>query len=271
MKKLIVFTDLDGTLLDHESYKWIDAAAAIKQLQQHDYPLIFNSSKTYFEIRSLCEEMNNYNPIISENGSVVAVNIGCFEQQPTELECYRLHYFGMPYFRVIEILQQLRRQHGFAFSGFHDMSHETIMENTGLTLHKAKAAARREATEPLLWQDSEQRLQAFIAELEKQQLILTRGGRFYHVMSPVDKGRAIQWLLKCYQDREPETQWLSMGLGDSDNDIRMLESVDYPVLVKNPSIRQPDVSHIENIQITALPGPAGWNQAVLDVIANMRA
>lgn len=269
MKKLLVFTDLDGTLLDHENYKWIAAAPAIKQLQQHAYPLIFNSSKTYFEIRSLCEEMSNYNPIISENGSVVAVNIGCFDDQPAELECYRLHYFGMPYFRVIEILQQLRESHGFAFSGFHDMSPEEIMEKTGLSLPRAKAAARREATEPLLWNDSEKNLQLFIEQLEIHRLVLTRGGRFYHVMSPVDKGRAIQWLLKCYQDREPDTRWITMGLGDSHNDMRMLESVDYPVLVSNPAIEQPDVSHIKNIHVTSLAGPAGWNQAVLDVIAKL--
>ena len=269
MKKLIVFTDLDGTLLNHDDYKWIDAAAAIKQLQQYDYPLIFNSSKTYFEIKSLCDEMNNYNPIISENGSVVAVNIGCFDDQPAELECYKVHYFAMPYGRVIEILQQLRRQYGFAFSGFHDMSIEDIMKHTGLSTHKAKAASKREATEPLLWNDSEARLEAFVQELEKHQLTLTRGGRFFHVMSPVDKGRAIQWLIKCYQEREPQTQWITMGLGDSHNDVRMLESVDYPVLVKNPATQQLDVSHIKNIRITSLTGPAGWNQAVLDLIANL--
>ena len=106
-------------------------------------------------------------------------------------------------------------------------------------------------------------------ELGKYKLSLTRGGRFYHVMSPVDKGRAIQWLIKCYQEREPETEWVSMGLGDSHNDIRMLETVDYPVLVKNPATQQPDVSHIKNIHMTSLVGPAGWNQAVLDVITKL--
>lgn len=270
MKKLIVFTDLDGTLLDHGNYRWIDAAPAIKRLQQNDYPLIFNSSKTYFEIRSLCEEMNNYNPIISENGSVVAVNIGCFEDEPAELECYRLHYFGLPYQRVIEILQEIRQQHGFSFTGFSDMNTEQIMHYTGLSSSRAKAAAKREATEPLLWNDFEGRLDRFREELEKYHLTLTRGGRFYHVMSPVDKGRAIQWLIKCYRDMEPDVEWITMGLGDSYNDIRMLECVNHPVLVKNPAIEQPDVSHIENIFTTSLTGPAGWNEAVLHAIDLIR-
>ncbi len=266
MKKLIVFTDLDGTLLDHETYRWIAAAPAIKRLQENRFPLVFNSSKTYFEIKALCEEMNNYNPIISENGSVVAVNIGCFEDQPAELECYKLHYFGMPYPRLIEILQQIRDEKGFSFTGFHDMSDEEIMQHTGLSLSKAKAAHKREATEPLIWNDFEGRIDLFQRELEKHNLTLTRGGRFYHVMSPVDKGRAIQWLIKCYQEREPDTEWVSVGLGDSHNDLRMLETVDYPILVNNPATTQPEVAHIKNIKMTLETGPAGWNQAVQDIL-----
>ncbi len=270
MKKLIVFTDLDGTLLDHHSYRWIDAAPALKQLQQNGYPLIFNSSKTYFEIKSLCDEMNFYHPIISENGSVVAVNIGCFENSPAEPECYKLHYFGMPYAEVIEILQGIREQSGYKFIGFNDMSVEDIMRRTGLSKHKAMAAAKREASEPVLWNDFEGRRERFVEELEKHHLCLTRGGRFYHVMSPVDKGQAVDWLIKCYREREPQTEWLSVGLGDSQNDLRMLECVDYPVLVNNPAARQPDVSHIDHIRRTSLAGPAGWNEAVLDIIKTIR-
>ena len=88
-------------------------------------------------------------------------------------------------------------------------------------------------------------------------------------MSPVDKGEAIEWVTECYRQREPQTEWLTMGLGDSFNDIRMLESVDYPVLVKNSHSQQPNVSHINNIRITEKTGPAGWNQAVKDTIKDI--
>lgn len=269
MKKLIVFTDLDGTLLDHNNYRWIDAAPAIKALQTRNFPLIFNSSKTYYEIKSLSEEMNSYYPMISENGSVVALNIECNDTSENCLECYRLHYFAKPYADVIEVLSKIKQQHQLKFTGFSDMSTDDVMQYTGLSKHKAIAAAKREATEPLLWNDSDINLVLFENELKKNSLILTKGGRFYHVMSPVDKGEAIHWLLDCYQKREPETQWLTVGLGDSFNDIRMLESVDYPVLVKNPHSQQPDVSHINNIRLTDYAGPAGWNLAVQDILAEM--
>ncbi len=266
MKKLIVFTDLDGTLLDHKNYRWIEAAPAIKLLHQKNYPLIFNSSKTYYEIKSLCEEMDNHYPMIAENGSVVAVNIECNESSEDCLECYKLHYFAKPYAEVVDVLSSLRKEYQFNFSGFNDMSVEDIMQHTSLTKHKAMAAAKREATEPLLWNDSDQNLTKLANELSKHGLYLTKGGRFYHVMSPVDKGKAIQWLIDCYQQREPNTEWVTVGLGDSYNDIRMFETVDYPVLVKNPHSQQPDVSHIENVRLTQRTGPAGWNQAVQDII-----
>ena len=158
MKKLIVFTDLDGTLLDHNNYRWIEAASAIKLLQQYHYPLVFNSSKTYFEIKSLSEEMDNYHPMISENGSVVALNIECNDKADNYLECYKLHYFARPYAEIINVLSELRQQYEFDFIGFNDMSVEQVMQYTGLTRHKAIAAAKREATEPLIWNDSEENL-----------------------------------------------------------------------------------------------------------------
>ncbi|MFA5370655.1 MAG: DUF4147 domain-containing protein, partial [Sideroxydans sp.] len=59
----------------------------------------------------------------------------------------------------------------------------------------------------------------------------------------------------------------SLGLGDSLNDLQMLQAVDQPVLVKHD-----DGSHDARIDMaglirTQLPGPAGWNEAVLRLLA----
>jgi len=58
-KQLLVFTDLDGTLLTHEGYSWQPAAPALERLRQLDIPLILNSSKTAAEIAALREELDN--------------------------------------------------------------------------------------------------------------------------------------------------------------------------------------------------------------------
>lgn len=258
MKKLIVFSDLDGTLLDHHSYDWSAAETAINALRDRQFPLILNSSKTSSEINSFRKAMNNSSPYICENGSVVHY----FDSTGV----MKSLYFAKPYDDLRQALNTLRDQHHYKVTGFGDMDTETLMQITGLDKTSAIAALKREATEPLLWQDTEEALKDFTTQVTEQHLQLTRGGRFYHLMSPVNKGDSIKFLIEQYQQMEPETTWVSVGLGDSFNDIAMLEQVDYPVLIKNPDSKKPDLHHLPNLIESDLPGPAGWNTEILNII-----
>lgn len=139
-----------------------------------------------------------------------------------------------------------------------------------MTEKSAIASKRREATEPLVWNDSDESLDQFIKLLNSHGLTLTKGGRFYHVISPVSKGESVNWLIAKYQELEPETHWVSAGLCDSFNDISMLEQVDYPVLIRNPHGKKPDVSYISNLVESNLVGPEGWNVEVINLIKKYR-
>lgn len=46
---MVVFTDLDGTLLDHHTYQANEAAEALRLLEARGWPLVFCSSKTFSE------------------------------------------------------------------------------------------------------------------------------------------------------------------------------------------------------------------------------
>ena len=50
MAKIIVFTDLDGTLLHPRTYSFEAAMPALKLIKEKDVPLILCSSKTRAEI-----------------------------------------------------------------------------------------------------------------------------------------------------------------------------------------------------------------------------
>lgn len=266
MQKLIVFTDLDGSLLDHHNYQWKAAKPALLQLDQLNFPVIINSSKTSAEIKQLRDQMNLQTPFICENGAVIHYNKNItdlsIDQSETKL-------FAEPYQKIRQTLSKLQTENGYQFTGFANMTAEQLMQSTNLDRTSATAALQREATEPLQWQDSDTKLESFETELAKQNLQLTRGGRFYHVMSPVNKGDAIQYIIKQYQQAEPATEWLTAGLGDSINDIPMLEQVDYPVLINNPDGNRPDTSHIDDLIITKEPGPAGWNSAIFKILQNI--
>jgi len=268
MKKLLIFTDLDGSLLDHHDYSWQLAAPAIAALKKLSYPLVINSSKTAAEISALKKELDNNHPFVCENGAVVNFPTNYFNaaKKVEDDEPLVAHFFAVPYPLVIKVLNELRSQYGFKFSGFHDLQPEELVSLTGLDREQALKATLRQASEPLKWRGDEDELERFKSLLFQQGLTVTKGGRFIHVMSPVNKGDAVAWLKRSYQSHEPETEWLTVGIGDSYNDLSMLQRVDYPILIANPASPQPDVSLIKNIYKTELPGPAGWNQAVLELI-----
>ena len=270
MKKILIFTDLDGSLLNHYNYSWQDAAPALKFIDDHQIPLIFTSSKTASEQLKLKQRMGNPHPFICENGAIANIPTDYFIAVNDTKEfktTYTPQFFATPYEKILQILAELREKYHYKFRGFHDLKVDELVALTNLSHEQAEDSKQRQASEPFLWKDTDEAFADFKKHLEEFDLIVTSGGRFYHVMSNVHKGQTVKWLTEQYIKHEPDVEWLTIGLGDSYNDKQMLEMVDYPVFIYNPGTSQPDLSGISNLTITKLPGPAGWNEAVLDLVS----
>ena len=269
MKKMLVFTDLDGSLLDHHDYSWSKATPALQALEEQDFPVVFTSSKTAAEIIILKQQIANRHPFISENGAAVGIPTGYFEpghDHGDDFQQIESQLFSTGYQEIVEALIEVRRGDKYNLRGFYEMDIAEIASTTGLDYEQAKNAKQRQASEPLLWRDTRLAFDEFKNDLSSKGLFLISGGRFSHVMGDASKGKAVAWLLQKYRDAQPDVEWVTVGLGDSYNDVQMLEVVDYPVLISNANIRQPELSHIKNIQTPPLRGPAGWNQAILGLM-----
>jgi len=83
MTKLVIYTDLDGSLLDHDSYSHAAADALLAELEVHGVPVIIASSKTRSEQIALRNELSNHHPFIVENGAAVFIPVHYFETQPS--------------------------------------------------------------------------------------------------------------------------------------------------------------------------------------------
>ncbi|MEX2367327.1 MAG: HAD-IIB family hydrolase [Pseudohongiellaceae bacterium] len=261
---LIVVTDLDGTLLDHHTYEFSAASEALHRLRQLGVPLILNSSKSAAEILQIRRRLDNHDPFIVENGAGVYVP----ESEQGGEEVLRRIDFGMNRADILDILGRLRASRGYCFTGFADMTVADLTDYTGLDREHAELALQRDYTEPLLWQDSEARFLEFCMELEQFKISLVRGGRFIHLSAQVDKARAMQWLKEFYAGTQG-TQPRVIALGDSENDRAMLELADYAVLIKSP-VNSPPVIHHRRLLSPVLEGPAGWNEAVLSLLRELR-
>jgi mannosyl-3-phosphoglycerate phosphatase len=270
MTDLLVFTDLDGTLLDHHSYSYEPALPALRRLAVASIPLIFNSSKTAAEIRQLRTELDNRHPFIVENGSAVCIPGGYFadHNQPgadTE-ERLDVQTFGPDYAELINQLHPLRSSAGYRFRGFADMTTTELARLTGLDEIRAGLAQQRHASEPLLWEDGRAALERFRHDLQERQLSLLKGGRFYHVMGQVDKADALHWLVSRYRQTWPRRDWLTVALGDSPNDRAMLEAADLAVTIP-PAAGEPlRLNRNQDVICPDEPGPHGWQDAMTRIL-----
>ncbi|MCG2633587.1 MAG: HAD-IIB family hydrolase [Gammaproteobacteria bacterium] len=268
-RQLLIFSDLDGTLLDHHDYSYTAAEPAIEELRVRAIPLILNTSKTLEETRTIRAQMGNNHPFIVENGGAVAVPEGYFEGKPCNADTpLEIHHFGLPYGELCDLLQELRAEHQWPFRGFRDFSVEELSRQTGLTPAQAKAAKARESSEPVKWAGEAAQLKLFESQLSDHGLKLVEGGRFHHVMGRTDKGRGLQWLLCRYRQFWPETEFVTVALGDGGNDVAMLEVAQIPVVI-TPSVPERAAITIENSANAHYPsaaGPTGWAQAIQQII-----
>lgn len=263
---LIVFTDLDGTLLDHHSYSWQAAVPALDALKAAGVPLILNSSKTIPEIEELRTALGNQHPFVVENGSAIAIPEGYFSHRARTSKNPEVVCFGADYTQIRHKLVALREQQGYHFVGFGDLSDAEVAQITGLDLAAAGRARQRSSSEPVLWQNSPGALGQFRKSLGKEGLQLTQGGRFMHVSAAGDKGAAVEWLCRCYANERGLERMISIALGDGPNDRPMLEAVDYPVIIRSDHGLPMPLDNHQHLIRTEKTGPAGWNDAILQLI-----
>ncbi|MEZ3499021.1 mannosyl-3-phosphoglycerate phosphatase-related protein [Pantoea sp. KPR_PJ] len=247
---LLIITDLDGSLLDHHTYRWDPAADWLDELQRHQVPVVLCSSKTAAEMLPLQKKLGLTSlPFIAENGAVV---------QHSAERRLRLPSDSPDYASLCQRLGDLQRH--FRFQGFHDFSDPQVAAMTGLSESDAALARQREASEVIVWRDDEARLDPFRDALSQQGLQLTQGGRFWHVMpAGSGKGEALRWLLKQYEN--PPT---TVGLGDGPNDAPMLDAVDYAVVIKGYSKTPVTLTRADTQRVypTAHHGPEGWKEGL---------
>ncbi len=264
--KTIVYTDLDGSLLDHETYDFSPAQETLDRLQELEIPLIPVTSKTIAEIKALDLPFTN-GPMIAENGMVINIPTGHFGQKDEEVFLQ-----ARPYETIIDIIASLPEKLRSHICGFNDMTEEQVAENTGLPIESAKNAKNREASEPFIWGGNSAELADLEERLRKEGLSLTRGGRFHHIIGKGGKGTAIEWLNRKYIDTTDAESICAIALGDGPNDAGMLSVADYGIIIPNAQGKTVTIENPAGKIIKApAEGPEGWSkslESLLDDLCN---
>lgn len=168
-------------------------------------------------------------PFIVENGGAIVVPGGHLPRLAgrRDAEGYGHVVLGTGRDALVRALAAMADESGARVRGFSALSADDVAALTGLDVPAATLALRREYDEPFLVESgSEERLARAAAA---RGLRITRGGRFHHLLGPVDKGRALQRLVALYAAEG--RRFSSVALGDSPNDLSMLEASDRPILI----------------------------------------
>lgn len=265
----LIFTDLDGTLLDHHDYSVAAAQPVLHKLAEAGIPVIPNTSKTRAEVMQIREQLALTSPFIVENGAAVYLPVEHWPHAPagcTEHHGLYCKAFSRPRSFWLGQLSQLDSSFDGLFRHFATMTVAQVCDATGLSVQQAQLAQQREFGEPIEWLGNDSQKRDFIQALHALGTQPVEGGRFIHLKGQTNKGDAMQWLLGEYQRNWPAQQWYSIALGDGQNDAQMLEQADYAVRIASPVNPLPEISTQKPVLTSSAYGPAGWAECVEKLI-----
>ncbi len=273
----IIFTDLDGSLLDHHSYGFAPAAPLLLDLERSGIPVIPTTSKTAAEVLVLRQQLNNHHPFIVENGAAIYIPQGYFNDQlmQTTPICQQSGFFVLRntcsnhhwQTLLLQVADDFKTEFETFSSIFTSAGAEGLAKLTGLEVEAAELAHRREHSEPVLWLGSTDRKQAFTETLQQAGAEVLQGGRFLSVGGDIDKGRAMLQLRDLYLRHYQQTQCDLLAIGDSGNDIAMLEQATSALVIRSdnhgfPELNSAGSNSNKDIYYTNQTGPDGWVEGV---------
>ena len=265
MKRYLIFTDLDGTLLDHKNYSYGDNKKFISFIINNQNDVIFNTSKTFSESSDLLNELNLTNmPFSTENGALLYFPKNRFKKIKNSLDYGR--YWKIKIAKLSSLNWHkflLKKQKIFKFLIAQDLDSKILKKYTNLD--NTIKMLKREASQIILWQDSLINLKKFKHQVKQEKKgILIQGSRFMQISSVCNK-RIAKNLISHVYDIQFHGKYSknTIALGDSKNDIDMLNSASYPCLIKNPSGSFPKLrSNKKNIIKSSKLAPDGWSQVL---------
>jgi predicted mannosyl-3-phosphoglycerate phosphatase (HAD superfamily) len=220
---MLIFSDVDGTLLDEDGRCPLPSGLFQRVASAHQ--VVLTSSRHTGELREVQEQLGISGPVIAEDGSVVTGpndSITLLGQGRAEL--HRRVSLALGEAQATDLIRMEPPAQGVRLASI---------------LLPATVA-----------QDS------LVARLAAQGLSLTTGGRWATVTSGSNKGRAAVHVATTLGVES----WAAVG--DSANDEPLLRSAHRAFVIRHPDGHHPRLRGIEGATLLQGFGPLGWAQMI---------
>ena len=268
MKSYLIFSDLDGTFLHHQNYSYGKNDLVIEKLKKHNHQIIFNSSKTFSEIKLILKKLKlTMMPFICENGATLYFPKTIFKKikKSQGFEDYwKINLTNKNSLKWYKILKKLKKD--FHFELICDLSKKDLLKLTNLK--NIKQMLNREASQLIIWKDSKKNFN----ELSKIIKInykgaLNQGGRFIQISSPCNKRISTKEICHIYHESFRDKYYQPfIALGDNKNDRDMLNFAKYACVIKNKYSTPIKLNSLKkNVFYSQKEAPLGWSESLINL------
>ena len=251
---IIIFTDLDGSLLHRDTFSFDPIKEYIKSLVNKGIIIIPNSSKTEKEIEKFNDELGMDLPYISENGSSICGLNLINSNFPNKIVLSREKDELIKIFN--EKIPENLKNKCVQLLKINTKEQEKIF---GQRKNKLKNALNRKYTLPLLFMGDKNEKNKLLKILNSNSLTLQEGGRILNLCDNINKVKSMNKVIKIFKKTEEKIK--TIAVGDNYNDLDMLKNCDIPCLVFNDQFKL-DQINIENLIFSNKPSPEGWADVV---------
>ena len=268
--QIILMTDLDGTLLDHDNFGYESVKSFMIELIHAGIKIIPNSSKTSEELEYFCAGFGQRLAYVSENGAALQYLDLLSDSNTDERSTSKI--FGRSVSELTTVWTSkipiaLRNQCLF----LDEVDQLMQSRYLGLTEDALDRAMKRNYSRPFIFKGSDDDFYLLKKEANKLDLNVLRGGRVCNLSGLHDKADSISIVRDLVQPGEDEL--VIIGLGDGDNDIGMLSSCDIACVIprKNyPPISIDKTKACKRVIHASQVAPLGWQEAVESAIAFLK-
>ena len=256
---IIIFTDLDGSLLNHDDFQFKKIRSFILHCLNCGIKIIPNSSKTKREIEVFSNQLGKQLPFIVENGAAIH-NIDLLNVN------LKSNTNSIIFSRTIdEIIEIFNKKVPTIFKDkclfVKDMKKQKQKEILGLNVDYLPFALNRGYSTPFIFNGSSKLFDEFKLILESLGMKLHEGGRVLNISDNCSKGSALNILVNKLQNDLFLCPYV-IAVGDSPNDISMLKEANQPCVVPLPNKNNLNNLKMNNILRAKQCAPEGWEEVI---------